>query len=206
MTVGSRGFFAALSVLALLLAGFAYENGWLGGGSSGDEINAAAAPGIGGPFTLTDQNGIQRSDGDFRGRLMLVYFGYTYCPDVCPAALLAMSQALDKLGTAGDAIQPIFITIDPARDTEAQLKLYASNFHPRLLALTGSADQIAAAEKDYRVFAEKAPPASGDANKNDYLMDHSSFIYLMDRDGTLAALFSPGASPDDMAAAMKKHL
>jgi cytochrome oxidase Cu insertion factor (SCO1/SenC/PrrC family) len=206
MTVGSRGFFAALAVLALLLAGFAYENGWLGG-SSADEINSAAAPGVGGPFTLTDQNGIQRSDGDFRGRLMLVYFGYTYCPDVCPAALLAMSQALDKLGPAGDAVQPIFITIDPARDTETQLKLYASNFHPRLLALTGSKDQIAAAEKDYRVFAEKVPPPAGDAGKvDDYLMDHTSFIYLMNRDGTLAALFSPGASPDDMAAAMKKHL
>jgi protein SCO1/2 len=205
MTVTSRGFYVALAVLALLLAGFAYENGWLGGRSA-DEINGAAVPTVGGPFSLTDQNGIQRSDGDFRGKLMLVYFGYTYCPDVCPAALLAMSQAVDALGAAGNDIQPIFITVDPARDTEAQMKLYASNFHPRLLALTGSPEQIAAAEKAYRVFAEKAPPVAGDSAKDDYLMDHSSYIYLMGRDGKLAALFSPGASPDDMAAAMKRHL
>jgi protein SCO1/2 len=185
-------------LLALLLAGFAYETGWLGGG----EINNAAALPIGGPFSLVDQNGVTRNDSDFRGKLMLVYFGYTYCPDICPATLLAMSQALDQLGQAGDQVQPIFITIDPERDTEAQMKLYAANFHPRLLALTGGAEQVSVAEKAYRVYAKKVT----EPGKADYLMDHSSFIYLMDREGKLVALISPGADPAAMAEAIRKRL
>jgi cytochrome oxidase Cu insertion factor (SCO1/SenC/PrrC family) len=196
--VTRRGLFAFIALLVLLLAGFAYETGWFGGGATD---NAAALP-IGGPFSLVDQNGVTRRDADFRGKLMLVYFGYTYCPDICPATLLAMSQAIDKLGLEGDQVQPIFITVDPERDTQAQMKLYAANFHPRLLALTGSAEQVDAAEKDYRVYAKKVTEAS----KADYLMDHSSFIYLMDRNGKLAALISPGVEPDAMAAAIRRHL
>jgi cytochrome oxidase Cu insertion factor (SCO1/SenC/PrrC family) len=196
--VTRRGLFAFIALLALLLAGFAYESGWFGGGEAD---NAAALP-IGGPFALVDQNGVTRQDADFRGKLMLVYFGYTYCPDICPATLLAMSQAIDKLGPEGDQVQPIFITVDPERDTQAQMKLYAANFHPRLLALTGNDEQVAAAEKDYRVYAKKVTEAS----KADYLMDHSSFIYLMDRNGKLAALISPGVEPDAMAAAIRRHL
>lgn len=193
-----RGVFAFLVVLVLLLAGFAYENGWFGGG----EINSAASLPIGGPFSLTDQNGTARQDADFRGKLMLVYFGYTYCPDICPTTLAAMSQALDQLGPEADQVQPIFITVDPERDTPAQLKLYAANFHPRLLALTGSDDQVAAAEKDYRVYAKKVT----EPGNADYLMDHSSFIYLMDRNGKLAALIPPGSDPGAMAAAIRRHL
>jgi protein SCO1/2 len=193
-----RGLVAFLVVLAVLLAGFAYENGWFGGG----EINHAAALPIGGPFSLTDQNGAVRQDSDFRGKLMLVYFGYTYCPDICPTTLAAMSQALDRLGPESDRVQPIFITVDPERDTPAQMRLYASNFHPRLLALTGSADQVAVAEKAYRVYAKKV----AEPGKMDYLMDHSSFIYLMDRDGKLAALIPPGADADAMAAAIRRQL
>jgi len=196
--VTRRGLFAFIALLVLLLAGFAYETGWFGGGEAG---NTAALP-IGGPFSLVDQNGVTRQDADFRGKLMLVYFGYTYCPDICPATLLAMSQAIDKLGPEGDQVQPIFITVDPERDTQAQMKLYAANFHPRLLALTGSTEQVNAAEKDYRVYAKKVTEAS----KADYLMDHSSFIYLMDRNGKLAALISPGVEPDAMAAAIRRHL
>jgi len=193
-----RGLIAFLVVLVLLLAGFAYENGWFGGG----EINHAAALPIGGPFSLTDQNGAARNDADFRGKLMLVYFGYTYCPDICPTTLAAMSQALDRLGSESNQVQPIFITVDPERDTPAQMKLYAANFHPRLLALTGSAEQVAVAEKAYRVYAKKV----AEPGKADYLMDHSSFIYLMDRNGKLAALISPGTDPDAMAAAIRRHL
>ncbi len=193
-----RGLVAFVVVLVVLLAGFAYENGWFGGG----EINSAASLPIGGPFSLTDQNGTARHDSDFRGKLMLVYFGYVYCPDICPTTLAAMSQALDQLGPESDQVQPIFITVDPERDTPAQLKLYAANFHPRLLALTGSADQVAAAEKDYRVYAKKVP----EPGQADYLMDHSSFIYLMDRNGKLAALLPPGTGADAMAAAIRSHL
>ncbi|HXP13536.1 MAG TPA: SCO family protein [Stellaceae bacterium] len=189
---------AFLAVLAVLLAGFAYENGWFGGG----EINPAAALPIGGPFSLTDQNGAARQDSDFRGKLMLVYFGYSFCPDACPTALQDMSQALDLLGAKGDAVQPIFITIDPARDTVEQMKLYADNFHPRLLALTGTPEQIAAAARAYRVYYEKSKSTTG----NDYLMDHSSYIYLMGRDGRYVSHFPPGTTAQQIAAAIEKRL
>ncbi len=196
--VALRGLVAFLVVLVLLLAGFAYETGWFGGG----EINSAASLPIGGPFSLTDQYGATRQDSDFRGKLMLVYFGYVYCPDICPTTLAAMSQTLDRLGPEADQVQPIFITVDPDRDTPARLKLYAANFHRRLLALTGSDDQVAAAEKEYRVYAKKVI----EPGQADYLMDHSSFIYLMDRNGKLAALIAPGADPAAMAAAIRRHL
>ncbi|HZL58930.1 MAG TPA: SCO family protein [Stellaceae bacterium] len=199
MTIVNRGLAVFVLILAMLLGAVAYEIGWLGG--KPPETTQAPLP-VGGPFTLTDQNGDTRSDSDFRGKLMLVYFGYTYCPDACPAALLAMSQALDQLGDKAGEVQPIFITIDPARDTIAQMKLYAANFHPSLLALTGSPEALVQAEKEYRVYAEKVPQKDSD----DYLEDHSSMIYLMGRDGKLLTLFSPGASADSMAATIKTKL
>jgi protein SCO1/2 len=113
-----------------------------------------------------------------------------------------MSRAIDIMGNKGDAVQPIFITIDPARDTVEQMKLYASNFHPRLVALTGTPEQIAAAAKAYRVYYEKGKSTGGD----DYLMDHTSFIYLMGPDGKYLSHFPPGTTAEQMAAAMEKHL
>jgi protein SCO1 len=200
MSIANRGLVVFLGVLAILVAGLGYELGWYG-----PHEEAASQP-IGGPFALTDQNGVQRRDTDFRGKLMLVYFGYTYCPDACPATLLAISQALGSLGPDADAVQPIFITVDPARDTQAQMKLYAANFSPRLLALTGTPDTIAQAEKEYHVYAKKIPPQGGDKNPNDYFMDHSSFIYLMGRDGKLVTLIPPQDKPADIAAAIRKAL
>ena len=202
MTIVNRGLAVFVLILAVLLGAVAYETGWFGG--KPPETTQASLP-VGGPFTLTDQNGITRRDSDFRGKLMLVYFGYTYCPDACPAALLAMSQALDRLGDKAAEVQPIFITIDPARDTIAQMKLYAANFHPSLLALTGSPEALVQVEKEYRVYAEKVPQQSKD-DYLEYLEDHSSMIYLMGRDGKLLTLFSPGASADSMAATIKTKL
>jgi len=158
-------------------------------------------PLVGGSFTLTDQSGKSRSDGEFRGKLMLVYFGYTYCPDVCPTELQTMSDALDKLGAAGEAVQPIFITVDPDRDTAEQLKNYAENFHPRLLALTGSAAQIAEAARAYKVFYQPVKQADGD-----YLMDHTSIVYLIGSDGRYIAHFSDSVTAEQMAAEIAKHL
>lgn len=166
----------------------------------GGPLRAAA---VGGPFTLLDQDGRTRSDADFRGRLMLVFFGYTHCPDVCPTALNDMALALDGLGDAAARVQPIFITIDPARDTPARLKSYAANFHPRLIALTGSEDAVAAAARAYRVYRAKA----GDADATeDYLMDHSSIVYLMAADGSYLAHFGIGTPPAKMAARIRDHL
>jgi len=195
MSATHRGLLVFLVVLAVLVAGFGYENGWYG------HAAPEAAP-LGGPFSLIDQNGATRTDADFRGKLMLIYFGYTYCPDTCPATLAAMSQALDRLGTAGAAVQPIFITVDPARDTPQQLKLYAANFSPRLTALTGTPAQLDTVEHEFRVFASKSPGGPVD----DYLLDHSSFIYLMGRDGNLVKLIPPGEKPADMADDIRKYL
>lgn len=142
---------------------------------------------VGGPFTLTNQDGKRVTDQDFRGRYMLIFFGFTYCPDVCPGELQVMSAAIDQLGADGDRIQPIFITIDPARDTPEAMKLYVSNFHPRMVGLTGSDADIAAVAKAYRVYYAKA---KGSENSPDYLMDHSTILYLMGPDGKFVKHFT----------------
>ena len=195
-----RGLFILFAGIAVLLGILAYDfRAFFPTGLEGEQVAPVA---IGGEFTLTDQNGVERRPEDFRGKLMLVYFGYTFCPDACPTALQDMSRAIDIMGNKGDAVQPIFITIDPARDTVEQMKLYASNFHPRLVALTGTPEQIAAAAKAYRVYYEKGKSTGGD----DYLMDHTSFIYLMGPDGKYLSHFPPGTTAEQMAAAMEKHL
>lgn len=150
---------------------------------------------VGGPFELTNQDGKRVTDKDFRGRYMLVFFGYTFCPDVCPTTLQLMTQALDKMGPAANNIQPVFITIDPDRDTPAVLKSYVANFSPRLIGLTGSADDIAKVARAYRVAYSKQD--TGDP-KN-YLMDHSSIIYLMGPDGSFVKFFTYTTDVDKLA-------
>ncbi|MEA2880528.1 MAG: hypothetical protein QOF14_5724 [Hyphomicrobiales bacterium] len=142
---------------------------------------------IGGPFALTDQNGLRRTDADFRGKLMLVYFGFTYCPDICPTDLQAIGLALDQLGAAGDAVQPVFITVDPERDTPHVLADYVPMFHPRLIGLSGDAAAIRKAARVYRVYYARVPTRDG----SDYTVDHSAFIYLMDREGQYLGFFRP---------------
>jgi cytochrome oxidase Cu insertion factor (SCO1/SenC/PrrC family) len=193
-----RGLVIFLAGLAVIIAAFAIDYWWIGGGEGGiTQID------IGGPFALVDQNGVLRHDGDFRGELMLVYFGYTYCPDACPTALQTMTTALDDLGEDAKAVQPIFVTVDPERDTVAQMKQYAQNFHPRLVALTGSPEQVGTAANAYRIFYQKVKPPE---SSGDYLVDHSSFVYLMGRDGRYLTHFGPDMTAADMAAAIKKYL
>ncbi len=159
-------------------------------------------PLIGGPFTLVDGDGKTVTDADFRGRYMLVYFGYTFCPDICPTTLAEMAAALDKLpkDEAG-RIVPLFITVDPARDTPKVVKDYAASFYPRMVGLTGSTAQVTAAERAYKVYAAKAPGEGGS-----YTMDHSSIIYLMGPDGRFIAHFAHGVTADEMAAELHKIL
>jgi protein SCO1/2 len=157
---------------------------------------------IGGPFELVDQTGNKVTDQTYKGKLMLIYFGFTYCPDACPTALGVMSAAIEKLGTVGDRVVPILITVDPERDTPAVLKDYVSNFHPRMVGLTGTAEQIAQAAKAYRVFYQKAPGAT----PGEYLMDHTTLVYLMDENGKYITHFGPDATPDQMAKEIRKHL
>jgi len=165
---------------------------------------------LGGPFTLTDSNGRAVSDTDFRGKFMLVYFGYTFCPDICPTALTAMADTLDRLGEDGEKVVPLFITIDPERDTPEHLKEYISFFHPRQVALTGSADQIAAVAKSYGIFYTK-DPVKGDGHDNhehdhDYDMTHASTILLMGPDGKYRTHFRHGDTVQDMTDRIRKFL
>jgi cytochrome oxidase Cu insertion factor (SCO1/SenC/PrrC family) len=150
---------------------------------------------IGGPFTLVDSTGKTITDQDFRGKFMLVYFGYTHCPDACPTTLSDMGAALDKLPTADRAkIVPLFITIDPERDTPGLIGDYAHAFGPEFVGLTGSKNAITAAEQEYHVYAVRHPLEHGD-----YAMDHSSIIYVMGPDGKFLGLIEDAAKPGDMA-------
>jgi len=155
---------------------------------------------LGGPFTLTDQNGQKRSDSEFRGKYMLVFFGYTFCPDVCPTTLAVMAAALDKMGSGADRIVPVFISVDPARDTPDVLKAYLSAFGARFVGLTGTEEEITAAAKAYRVYVQ----AHKDEGAN-YTVDHSGVVYLMDKSGAFVANYSLDTSPDKLAADLTKQ-
>jgi protein SCO1/2 len=158
---------------------------------------------IGGPFQLTDQSGKVRSERDFRGHLMLVYFGFTTCPDICPTDLQAIGLAMDKLGAGAGDVQPLFITLDPGRDTAEHLADYVAMFHPRLLGLTGSAEAIQSAADAYRVYYKRVDFDKGDGF---YTVDHSAFIYLMDRDGNYLGFFPPGTSAEKMVEMIRPYL
>jgi len=188
-----RGLYIFLAALVVIVGGLVYEQFWLGDN---------AGPAVGGPFALVDQNGVPRRDTDFRGKLMLVYFGYTFCPDACPTTLAALTRTLDLLGDRASGVQTIFISVDPARDTQKQLRAYAANFHPGILYLTGAPAELKKAEREYHVYVSKVPQAGSD----DYLVDHSSLIYVMGRDGSYVGQISPGLPPKVMAATIERYL
>jgi cytochrome oxidase Cu insertion factor (SCO1/SenC/PrrC family) len=156
---------------------------------------------VGGPFTLTDQSGRQRSDSDFRGKLMIVYFGYTFCPDVCPADLMAITQALDALGAAADGVQPIFITVDPERDRK-RLGEYVGAFHRSLIGLTGSPEEIRKVANAYKAFYAKVPGT----RDGDYAIDHTGMIYLMGRSGEYLGFMAPQTGPEKLTEILRKYL
>ena len=157
------------------------------------------ASAIGGPFQLVDQNGKTVTDADLKGKWSLIYFGYTHCPDACPTALNDISIALGELGAKRDAVRPVFITVDPERDTSEALKSYVTAFDAPILALTGTPAQVAQAAKAYRVYYAKHPEEGGD-----YSMDHSSVIYVMDPQGRFTATFTHESSPEQIADRLKK--
>ena len=159
---------------------------------------------IGGRFLLKDQTGKLVTDQDFAGKFMLIYFGYTYCPDICPTSLQTITNALEVLGDEGDIIQPIFITIDPERDTVAVMREYVKNFHPRLIGLTGSEVSIASVAKKYRVRFAKVAEAG--ASKDDYLVDHTASVFLMGPDGKFLTRFSHNTTFNKMAKKLRKYI
>lgn len=161
---------------------------------------------FGGPFTLQSSDKTQISDTDFRGRFMLVYFGYTHCPDICPTELSVMTEALDALGSDADSIQPIFVTVDPQRDTEELLAEYRKSFHSRFVMLTGDEKAIAAAAKAYKVHRRKFLWRADAAPADDYGVDHGSIVYLMGRDGAFVTLFPHGTSAQKMTDVLRKYV
>lgn len=158
---------------------------------------------VGGPFSLVDHTGKRVTDQDFRGRFMLVFFGFTFCPDVCPTALQVSGAALDKLGDKAARVTPVLISVDPERDTPEQLKSYVSSFHPRLVGLTGTVAEIEAVARAYRAYHRKVKDERSTAG---YSIDHTSIIYLMGPDGSFITHFTHASSVDAMASGLAKHL
>jgi protein SCO1/2 len=187
-----------LSCLAILLLAAALT--WLPPASV-----AADTPTLGGPFELTDQNGVRRTDADFHGFYPLIYFGFTHCPDLCPTTLALMGRALDALAEQAPAkaarVVPIFITVDPERDTVDLLHGYVASFHPRLVGLTGTPAQVEHVAKNYGAFYAPVPIGGGD-----YLMDHSGFILLMGPEGDYVTHFESDVTQDELVEALAQHV
>jgi len=156
---------------------------------------------IGGPFSLTDQNGRAVTDRDLKGHPFLVFFGFTHCPDVCPTALFEVSEIMRALGPDADRVRALFVTVDPERDTPATLKDYLSSFDPHLSALTGDLEAVAAMAKAYRVYYKKVPLSEGG-----YTMDHTAIVYLMNKEGKFVSPFNIKRPPDVAAADLRKYL
>lgn len=194
-----------LVALIIVVTGIAAGTLWYLGDHLSSERGRVMTIGdaaIGGPFSLTDQYGHTRTDRDFAGRYMLVYFGYTNCPDICPTTLSVIADAMEKLGGAAQQVVPIFITVDPARDTPRALKNYLAAFGPEFVGLTGSQSSIAAVAKEYHVYyrAHKA------AKNGSYAVDHSNVIYLMGPDGKFIANYDETLGPDGLAKAIARHI
>lgn len=193
------------AIIALSAAAFwvSYQTGELGPQTS-QVLQGSAGPKIGGPFELIDHNGVKVTDQSFDGRHLLVFFGYTFCPDICPVTLAVIATALDELGPDADKVMPLFITADPARDTAEVLNAYVSSFHPSIVGLTGSEEQIDSAAKAFGVYRARSSVDTGDPDN--YLVDHTSITYLMTPENAYAAHFSHGASSEDIAAGIRRIL
>jgi len=155
---------------------------------------------VGGPFALPDARGNVRSLSEFRGKLVLLYFGYAQCPDVCPTDLARIGAMLRSLGAQAEAVQPLFVTLDPQRDTPEVLREYAAAFHPQFVALRGSEEETRRIATSYKVFYEKLPQPQS------YLIDHTPLTFLLDREGKYIAFFPPGTPADRMAVMVREAL
>lgn len=160
---------------------------------------------LGGPFSLVDQDGTSRTEADFYGSYPLIYFGFAHCPDLCPRSLATMSAALDDLTTRAPhkakRVVPVFITVDPARDTVAAMKAYIANFHPRMVGLTGSDEAIERVTREYGAFYAPVPQGGGD-----YAMDHSGFILLMGPKGEYVTHFESDVRADELARELERRV
>jgi len=207
MSTEVQGLQRGLALLAggalLLLIGIGGAALWLRPApeSLGPTLPAGVA--IGGPFSLIDETGAPVTEKTYRGRHMLIFFGFTYCPDVCPTELAKIAATLDLLGQDAQRLVPLFVSIDPERDTPEALAQYTDLFHPAIIGLTGTEAEVAAAARAFRVYYNKVKTGP---EPDAYTMDHSAFVYLMGPDGGFRQLFSPQATPEQMAAAIRSHL
>lgn len=168
------------------------------------EDKEVGRPNVGGPFTLTTHKNTPFTEKDLLGKWSLIYFGFTNCPDICPEELDKMSAAVDELDKQhGPIVQPIFISVDPARDSVAQVARYVADFHPRLVGLTGEYGAVKATCKAYRVYFSTPPDAKAD---DDYLVDHSIFFYFMDPAGRFVDAFGKASTVEDVVARVQKEI
>ncbi len=193
----ARGLRRGLIIAVILaVAGFAWISlsSWLAqdGDGNGGGVGEVS---IGGPFSLTDQNGRAVTEKDYLGKLQLIYFGFTSCPDICPTALQTVAIALDELGADAGKVTPILISVDPERDTPAAMKDYVASFHESMVGLTGTPEQVAAAAKAFRVYYQKVQLPGSSLG---YSIDHSGFLYLMGRDGKYLAHFRHNSTPEEI--------
>lgn len=171
--------------------------------SPGDRVQSSGKALVGGPFTLVDPTRKTVTDQDFRGRYMLIFFGFTHCPDICPAELQVMAGALDQLGDKASKVVPIFITLDPERDTPEVVGAYVKNFGPNIVGLTGSMDAISAAAQAYRVSFSKFQDQN---SQTDYTIDHSALAYLMGTNGEYITHIPYGTSVAQMVDILNRYL
>src|SRR4051812_5541149 len=190
----------SLLVVSAVLGGFLWYLGDLKENATRVVVTETGPVAIGGSFSLIDQNGVRRTEKDFAGKPMLVFFGYTYCPDVCPTTLALMSAALEHMGADAKRLTPVMITVDPKHDTPEKLKSYLASFGPEFVGLTGTEDEIAAVAKAYKVYYKPANIEAGE------VLEHSSVIYLMDGKGAFLAHYSIDTPPEEMARDLKAKI
>ena len=203
-----------IALFLSILAGFYLWDGTSSASSPATESGSGTVK-IGGDFTLTDHTGKEVHDSDYRGRVMLVFFGFTHCPDICPVTTAVLSKTLDQLGADADKVAPLFITVDPKRDTADVLKTYLANFNSHLIGLTGSPEQIKAVVDAYKAYAavvandedeHEASEGYGHHHDDDYMVDHSGYVYLMGKDGVYIRHFPYNVSEKELTEALKPYL
>ena len=191
-------------IVSAMVIGLWFTGGLPGLGQNKGQSSSTlvGAPQIGGPFSLVNHKGERVTDEDYRGKLLLIFFGFVNCPDVCPTEMQTISVAMNELGEQASEVVPLFITVDPERDTPEAMGDFVAAFHPSLVGLTGSEEEIEDVKKKYRVYGQKQEGGDPDY----YLVDHTSFTYLMGRDGELITVFSFGVPAEEIAAKVREEL
>lgn len=190
---------AWIGAIALTFLSAAIILGWWQVDGPGRPVRTSGVADIGGPFTLIDHRGRQVTEKDFLGKPTLIFFGFTFCPDVCPTTLFEISNQLKKLGLDADKLQVLFITVDPERDTPEQMALYLQSFDPRIIGLSGTREQVDRAIAVYKVMARRVDQEGGS-----YTMDHTASVFMMDRNGRFAGMIDYHESEETALAKMRR--